>query len=96
MASDEEKTATSPTGKPEPRGFGEHTRGLAGEYAHEQGWGLDEAERTQLAEAPQDTDGGTDYEYGARDFGDEPVNTAIDHKVKAQDGAVEHGKQTKE
>lgn len=63
----------------EPRGFGEHTRGLAGEYAHEQGWGLDEAERTHIAKTPQDTDGGTDYEYGARDFGDEPVNTTIDH-----------------
>ena len=64
---------------PEPRGFGERTRGLAGEYAHEQGWGLDKEERTKLPSEPQDTDGGTDYEYGARDFGDEPVNTAIDH-----------------
>ena len=63
----------------EPRGFGEHTRGLAGEYAHEQGWGLDEAERTRVSDVPQDTDGGTDYEYGARDFGDDPVNTTIDH-----------------
>ena len=69
----------------EPRGFGEHTRGLSGEYAHEQGWGLDEQERTKQTEAPQDTDGGTDYEYGARDFGDEPVNTTIDHENKTQD-----------
>ena len=69
----------------EPRGFGEHTRGLSGEYAHEQGWGLDEGERTRQADAPQDTDGGTDYEYGARDFGDEPVNTTIDHENKTQD-----------
>lgn len=75
MATDDKQTHAPA----EPRGFGEHTRGLAGEYAHEQGWGLDEAERTRLAEAPQDTDGGTDYEYGARDFGDEPVNTGIDH-----------------
>ena len=59
----------------EPRGLGEHTRGLASEYAHEQGWGLNEEERTKLPEEKQDTDGGTDYEYGARDFGDEPVNT---------------------
>ena len=58
----------------EPRGFGEHTRGLAGEYAHEQGWGLDEENRTTLPEGPQDTDGGANYEYGARDFGDEPTN----------------------
>ena len=62
---------------PEPRGFGEHSRGLAGEYAHEQGWGLNEEERTKQDAAPQDTDGGDDYEYGAQDFGDEPVNTAI-------------------
>ena len=68
----------------EPRGFGESTRGLASEYAHEQGWGLDVEERTKLPDQPQDTDGGTDYEYGARDFGDEPVNTAIDHADDAQ------------
>ncbi len=69
------------TEKPvEPRGFGEHTRGLAGEYAHEQGWGLDEPERTLQPAAPQDIDGGGDYEYGARDFGDTPVNTAIDQR----------------
>ena len=73
------------TTKPvEPRGFGEHTRGLAGEYAHEQGWGLDEAERTRQETAPQDTDGGTDYNYGAQDLGDTPVNTAIDHTNDTQ------------
>lgn len=60
----------------EPRGFGTHTRGLAGEYAHEQGWGLDEDQRTKLTDTPQDTDGGSDYEYSARDFGDEPTNAA--------------------
>lgn len=77
--------ADETTHKPvEPRGFGEHTRGLAGEYAHEQGWGLDEAERTLQPAAPQDVDGGGDYNYGARDFGDTPVNTAIDH---TEDGA---------
>lgn len=58
---------------PEPRGFGEHTRGLSGEYAHEQGWGLAVEERTR---GPKNPDGGNDYEYGARDFGDEPVNVA--------------------
>lgn len=61
----------------EPRGFAEHTRGLSSEYAHEQGWGLDVEQRTKLPNAPQDADGGTDYEYGARDFGDEPTNTEI-------------------
>ncbi len=68
----------------EPRGFGHHTRGLAGEYAHEQGWGLDEPERILQPATPQDTDGGTDYEYGARDFGDTPVNTSIDHMEGTQ------------
>jgi hypothetical protein len=67
---------TKPTTPPEePRGLGEHARGLAAEYAHEQGWGLEEEQRTQLPEGKQDTDGGSDYEYGARDFGDEPTNT---------------------
>jgi hypothetical protein len=60
---------------PEPRGFGEHARGLSAEYAHEQGWGINEEERTQEPSEAQDTDGGTNYEYGARDFGDEPLNT---------------------
>ena len=77
--------ADEPNHKPvEPRGFGEHTRGLAGEYAHEQGWGLDEAERTKQSSTPQDTDGGTDYDYGAQDAGDTPVNTAIDHTDTTQ------------
>ena len=62
--------------KTEPVGFGEHTRGLSGEYAHEQGWGLNEAERTKLPEAKQDFEGGTDYDYGARDFGDTAVDTS--------------------
>ena len=61
---------------PEPRGFGEHVRGLAGEYAHEQGWQLNEEERRRQPAGSQNTDGGTDYEYGAQDFGDEPINTA--------------------
>ena len=79
MASEEKK----PEHADEPRGFGEHTRGLASEYAHEQGWGLAEAERTKQSATPQDPDGGTDYEYGARDFGDEPVNTTIAHNESA-------------
>ena len=60
----------------EPRGLGEHASGLAGEYAHEQGWGLNEEERTRQASEKQDFDGGTDYEYGARDFGDVSVDTS--------------------
>ena len=34
-------------------------------------------ERTKQPDTPQDIDGGADYEYGAQDFGDVPVNTAI-------------------
>ena len=77
-----EKDDTPNAVNAEPRGFGEHARGLASEYAHEQGWGLEEEQRTRQDTAPQDTDGGTDYEYGARDFGDEPVNTAIPPDAK--------------
>ncbi len=60
----------------EPRGFGQHTRGLAGEYAHEQGWGLDEEERTFGSAEGEQATGGTDYRYGAQDFGDTPVDTS--------------------
>lgn len=62
----------------EPRGFGEHSRGLSGEYAHEQGWGLNLEQRRRESVNPQNIDGGLDYDYGARDFGDEPVNTQLD------------------
>lgn len=58
----------------EPRGLGEHARGAAAEYAHEQGWGLNEEERTRQPEEKQAFDGGKGYEYGPRDFGDEPVD----------------------
>jgi hypothetical protein len=71
---------------PEPRGFGEHSRGLAGEYAHEQGWGLNEEERKATPAERQPEDGGTDYEYGAQDFGDTPEDTS---------GAVAASTQTK-
>lgn len=60
----------------EPSGFTDHTRSLASEYAHEQGWGLNEAERTKIPTERQATDGGTDYEYGAQDFGDTPLDTS--------------------
>jgi hypothetical protein len=60
----------------EPLGFGKRTRGLPGEYAHEQGWGLDVEERTRQGGPPRDTDGGSEYNYSAQDFGDDPVNMA--------------------
>lgn len=92
---DEETTEQQPP--QEPRGFGERSRGLAGEYAHEQGWGLDVEERTKQPEAPQDIDGGTDYEYGAQDFGDVPVNTSIPADARDQvQNAPSHPTQDRE
>jgi hypothetical protein len=70
----------------EPRGFGSHSRGLSGEYAHEQGWGLNIEQRRRQSIQPQNIDGGTDYDYGAQDFGDEPVNTQIDPDGPAGNG----------
>lgn len=60
----------------EPLGFGEHTRRISGERAHEQGWELNEEERRKLPGEKQDYEGGTDYDYGAQDFGDTPVDTS--------------------
>jgi len=60
----------------EPLGFTSHTRGLASEYAHEQGWGLEEEQRTRLDEEAQPPKGGTDYDYGAQDFGDIATDTS--------------------
>lgn len=70
----------------EPRGFGQHSRGLAGENAHEQGWGLNIEQRRRESTEPQNTDGGTDYDYGAQDFGDEPINMEIEPNVTIVDG----------
>ena len=67
--------STDTKSTPEPRGFGEHTRGPAGEYAHEQGWGLNEEERKAQPE-PTQPDAGNDFSYGAQDFGDEAVDTS--------------------
>lgn len=57
----------------EPRGFGEHARGPAAGKAHEMGWDLNEDARTQPPQDGENTYGGTDYNYGAQDFGDDPV-----------------------
>ena len=73
----------------EPRGFGEHARGLSSEYAHELGWGLEQEQRTKLARGPQDISGGTHYDYGARDFGDEPLNE--DRFTAAEGGSDKEG-----
>ncbi len=60
---------------PEPRGFGEHTRKTSSENAHEQGWGLNEDRRRHIPPDQQHR-GGIDYDYGAQDFGDSPVDTS--------------------
>ena len=60
----------------EPVGFTPRSGGLASEYAREQGWELNEAERTKTSTEKQAYDGGLDYEYGAQDFGDTAVDTS--------------------
>ena len=59
----------------EPQGFTVHSSGLSSEYAREQGWGLNEEERTRTPAEKQSYDGGRDYDYGPRDFGDSPLDT---------------------
>lgn len=66
---------------PEPRGFGEHTRKTSSEHAHEQGWGLNEDDRRRIP-ADQQKRGGTNYDYGAQDFGDLPVDTRTAEQAK--------------
>ncbi len=60
----------------EPQGFTPRSGGLASEYAREQGWSTNEAERSKTPSEKQEFDGGRDYDYGARDFGDEAVDTS--------------------
>jgi hypothetical protein len=60
----------------EPQGFTVHSGGLSSEYAREQGWGLNEEERTKTPQKKQNYDGGRNYEYGPRDFGDVPLDTS--------------------
>jgi len=74
MANQTEKR--EPAGRREPVGFTPHSSGLASERAREQGWQTNEEERTRMPQGKQNEDGGTDYDYGARDFGDEPVDTS--------------------
>lgn len=59
-----------------PMGFTRRSRGLSGEYAHEQGWGLNQEERSKTSTTKQNFDGGRDYDYGPRDFGDSAVDTS--------------------
>jgi hypothetical protein len=56
----------------EPAGLGVHNHGPAAEYAQEQGWDTKEEERVQPSASSKERGGGTDYNYGAQDFGDLP------------------------
>lgn len=60
----------------EPSGFTLRSSGRASERARQQGWQTNEEERTHAPEGRLPGDGGTDYDYGARDFGDSPVDTS--------------------
>ena len=62
--------------KKEPSGFTPRSGGLASEYAREQGWDLNEEQRAKTSKEKQEYDGGRDYEYGPRDFGDTAVDTS--------------------
>ena len=59
-----------------PKGFTVTSGGPASEYARELGWGINEEERTKTTPEKQGYDGGRDYEYGARDFGDSAEDTS--------------------
>src|SRR3954454_20987306 len=59
-----------------PKGFAVNSSSLASEYAREQGWGINEEERTKTPQEKQDYDGGRNYDYGARDFGDTAKDTS--------------------
>jgi len=58
-----------------PKGFTVKSGGSASEYARELGWGINEEERTKTPSQKQNYDGGRDYDYGARDFGDSAKDT---------------------
>lgn len=60
----------------EPSGFTPRSSGRASERARQQGWQTNEQERTHEPEGKLASDGGTDYDYGAHDFGDVPVDTS--------------------
>lgn len=60
----------------EPSGFTPRSSGRASERARQQGWQTNEEERTHVPSGKQPGDGGTDYDYGARDFGDLPKDTS--------------------
>jgi hypothetical protein len=72
--SDPENETEQPDQQRGPRGLGVRTHGLASEYSQEQGWGTNTSDRTKGD--TNSANGGTDYDYGARDFGEVPSNQA--------------------
>lgn len=60
----------------EPSGFTLRSSGRASERARQQGWQTNEEERTHEPRGKRAIDGGTDYDYGAQDFGDLPEDTS--------------------
>lgn len=60
----------------EPKGFTTHSSGAASDYAREQGWEINEEQRAETPKEKQPYDGGRDYDYGARDFGDTAEDTS--------------------
>lgn len=60
----------------EPSGFTLRSSGPASERARQQGWQTNQEERSREPEGKANSDGGTDYDYGAQDFGDLPADTS--------------------
>ena len=71
-----EQDRNQDAGKREPAGFTARTNGPASKCAREQGWDTNEEQRAQTPKEKQQYDGGRDYDYGARDFGDTAVDTS--------------------
>jgi hypothetical protein len=68
----DERAKGQTTTPSEPSGLSSRNHGLAAKYAHEDSWRTKEENWTGLPPEKQGTDGGTDYDYGAADFGEEP------------------------
>jgi hypothetical protein len=75
-----------------PKGFSPGARGPAGENAHEQGWQLNEEERTRIAKLMQGKTGGRDST--TRDFGDKPRDTSSANAPLQSSAQQAHGKQS--
>jgi hypothetical protein len=58
----------------DPQGFTPRSGRAASEHAREQGWQINEDERTKTSTEKQPYDGGIDYDVGAQDLGDTLVD----------------------